>query len=106
MPDPSPITAPAGYATAYAVGYADPAENLAVEGTIEAQNNAVVHATMRSSANTESTIRDTRIAGGNLAANGLVLVVEIWSDTSGSIGTQLVKIAGQKAGMRNVPVFG
>jgi hypothetical protein len=28
MPDPSPITAPAGYATAYAVGYADPAENL------------------------------------------------------------------------------
>ena len=85
---------------------AETGASFAVEGTIEVQNNAVVHATMRSSANTESTIRDSRITGGNLTANGLVLVVEIWTDTSGSIGTQLVKIAGQKAGMRNVRVFG
>ena len=28
MPDPYPIEAPAGYAPAYAVGYADPAEDL------------------------------------------------------------------------------
>ena len=85
---------------------AETGASFAVEGTIEVQNNTVVHATMRSSANTASTVRDTRITGGNLAANGLVLVVEIWTDTSGLIGIQLVKIAGQKAGMRNVPVFG
>lgn len=103
------VTCMIGGANPVEVAHMTVSENgasYAVEGTVEVQSNAVVHASMRSSANNASTLRDSRITGGNLAANGLVLEVEIWTDTSGAISTQLVKIAGQKAGMRNVPVFG
>ena len=77
----------------------------AVEGTIEVQSNQVVHATSKAFSGSQATVKDTRIINGNLAANGLVLTVEIWTDSSGSLAKQLVKIAGQKAGMRNVSVF-
>lgn len=81
-------------------------DSWAVEGTIEVQSNAVVHATMKAMAGSTQTVKDTRLTGGNLDSNGLSLVVEAWTDVSGLVAVQLVKIAGQKAGMRNVPVFG
>ena len=81
-------------------------ESWAVEGTIEVQSNHAVHATSKAFVGSQATIRDTRTTDGDLAAHGLVLVVEIWTDTDGAFATKLVKIAGQKAGMRNVQVFG
>jgi hypothetical protein len=48
---------------------------------------------------------DSRLTKGDLAGEGLTLTVQIWTENSGSILVQLVKIAGQKAGMHNVPVF-
>jgi hypothetical protein len=78
----------------------------AVEGRIEAQTNTIVHAAIKECVASTATCKDTRIAGGDLNGNGFVLNVEIWTDISGSVLTQLVKIAGQKAGMRNVAVFG
>jgi hypothetical protein len=78
----------------------------AIEGTIEVQTNTAVHAAVKELVGPATTCKDTRVTGGDLAADGLVLTVEIWTDGEGSVLTQLVKIAGQKAGMRNVPVFG
>jgi len=77
-----------------------------VEGTIEIQNTTVVHAAVKQFVNSAQTYRDTRPSGGDLDAYGFTLRVQVWTDVSGSVATQLVKIAGQKAGMRNVPVFG
>ena len=79
------------------------ADSWAVEGTIEVQANTVVHAAAKTFAGSVATVWDTRISVGDLDLNGLVLAVEIWTDVSGLIATQLVKMAGQKAGMRNVP---
>jgi hypothetical protein len=82
------------------------ADSWAVEGTIEVQANTVVHAAAKTFAGSVATVKDTRISVGDLDLNGLVLAVEIWTDVSGLIATQLVKMAGHKAGMRNVPVYG
>jgi len=81
-------------------------DSWAVEGTVEVQSNAVAHASIRQFVNSAPTYKDTLVVGGDLNAHGLVLRVEIWTDVAGEVITQLVKIAGQKAGMRNVPVFG
>jgi hypothetical protein len=80
-------------------------DSWAVEGTLEIQSNTVAHASVKRFTESEGAVTDTRITGGDLDAQGLVLNVEIWTEVGGSVLVQLVKIAGQKAGMRNVPVF-
>jgi len=84
---------------------ATPQADWIVEGTVEVQANSIVHATTKVLVGSATTGTTTRTTGGNLDTNGLVLVVEMWTETSGSVTQQLAKLAGQKAGMRNVPVF-
>jgi hypothetical protein len=80
-------------------------DSWAVEGTMEVQSNSVIHASFRQHTEGGGATLDSRLTKGDLAGEGLTLTVQIWTENSGSILVQLVKIAGQKAGMHNVPVF-
>jgi hypothetical protein len=78
----------------------------ALEGVIDVHTDNIIHCSAKQIADSGTTSVDTRTTGGNLDLHGLTLKVELWTDGGGNVVTRLVKIAGQKAGMRNVPVFG
>jgi hypothetical protein len=46
-----------------------------------------------------------RTTGLTLSGSDTVVNLEAWTETSGSLTTQHVRMAGQCPGMRNVPVF-
>lgn len=76
-----------------------------IAGIIEVQSNIAVYWRGQQITSAGATGLGVRNTGGNLTNNGLVVTVEIWTETSGSVEVQSYAIAGQKLGMRNVRVF-
>ena len=80
-------------------------DSWAISGVIEVMTNATVHCSATVSGSAGTSCDDTRDSNGDLDANGLQIAVEIWTETSGKVFLQSYAIAGQKAGMKNVPVL-
>jgi hypothetical protein len=80
------------------------AQRFTVSGKINILNNGGGLGVAKSQSGSGMQLTQIPITGANLLATGLMLRVEIWTETSGSVVQNEVEIAGQKAGMRNIEV--
>ncbi|MGX7896345.1 hypothetical protein [Tsuneonella sp. HG222] len=112
MSDPTPIETPAGYAPAYAVGYADPAGNYAAV-TAAQPLPVTLDAVVASPPPLTGEATGSMIAGPFAAVAGRVVSVTLdgsWQGTAtllrstdGGATRQALRIAGQPWGQYAVP---
>lgn len=76
---------------------------LSVEGKIYIRSNTSVFATAKGFGT--SPAGKARVIAGNLSANGMIVKVQMWTETSGTIIQSIVKVVPQPAGLKAVRVF-